>query len=131
MQCKSRLLTYRPQVELIGKKKLNDLQKRGAKMNKKDFYKTIKSNAFRKAMEEFVADLKNDKIKTCYECMAEYEGEETHPVFAYYQGQVRAYEYVVEDIEYILKGLDKLVETAKEKEEKAKENTDEKEHETV
>lgn len=34
--------------------------------------------------------------------------ESSHPVYAYYHGQKRAYEYVVEDIKNILLGLECL-----------------------
>lgn len=80
-------------------------------MNNKEFNKTIQSTVFERAIEGYVADLEMDKIQACAKCMLEYEGGEkdpVHPVYAYFHGEKKAYERVVEDIREILKGLEVL-----------------------
>lgn len=78
-------------------------------MNKSEFNKNLKERIFKKSVENFVDDLEQDLIRTCADCMAEYdtkENEPVNPIYAYFHGQKTAYEYVSQNIKSMIKDLE-------------------------
>ena len=73
-------------------------------MNKSEFNKSMKALIFKKSMETFIDDLEG-LIKECVMCMAEYETtdeEPVNPIYAYFDGQKKAYEHVVQNVKTML-----------------------------
>lgn len=78
-------------------------------MNKLEFNKNLKERIFKKSVENFVDDLERDLIRTCADCMVEYDtkdNEPVNPIYAYFHGQKTAYEYVVQNIKSMIKDLE-------------------------
>lgn len=78
-------------------------------MNKLEFNKNLKERIFKKSVENFVDDLERDLIRTCADCMAEYDtkdNEPVNPIYAYFHGQKTAYEYVAQNIKSMIKDLE-------------------------
>lgn len=79
-------------------------------MNKSEFNKSMKALIFKKSMETFVDDLEG-LSKECEKCMAEYETtdeEPVNPIYAYFDGQKKAYEHVVQNVKTMLNEVDFL-----------------------